>query len=249
MMGLRIAVASIVVVALAGGCASSTAPRKTAAPSQRPTAGALPAGSPLRPAGTPSQDGAAVRAHDVLVTLADLPSGWKTEPMTTSAAEQRREDDFFDHCLDVPTIETVQAANVTDQFQSSDGLAFVDSNVVVTQTAHQAAVDKTALTSGKQVRCSDASARTFLKPPAGGRILSISAQPLPVPTGDFAVRVVARLQLKGGQQITLYIDNVGLVVKRYEVQVSFESVLQTPEPSFERATAGKVFARAQRLAT
>jgi len=227
------------------GCGPKSTPASTAASS---SVAPSPTSSPSSPAPSraPIAAGAtdSARAQAIMLSVSDLPAGWKSQPNTTTHAQQVQEDTYFDNCLGVPVIDSESTVDLTDQFQQSGGLQFAESSVDVTRTVAEANQDNVALMSSKDVSCNIAAARKFLTPPSGGRILSVTGSALPVPSGYFGVRVVTEIRNGSGQTFSIYLDDIGLIVKRFEVQVGFGSAIQLPPASLEASVSAKVFARA-----
>lgn len=183
-------------------------------------------------------------AAAIQLTAADLPSGWKSQKITTTAAQQRKEDAYFDACLGVPTIEDEQTTSSDVEFGRSDGFAFVDGLINVTKTEPEAVADQAALTGPKAVDCAVADAKKFLTPPKGARIVNIAGSRLAVPSGEIGLRTVVTMRLSNGQNVTLTSDTIGLIAKRFEVQLAFTGVVQAPQKALEESVSAKVFARA-----
>ncbi|MDQ1685868.1 MAG: hypothetical protein QOC82_2605 [Frankiaceae bacterium] len=215
--------------------------------SSTPSAGKSPPASPSSPAPntSPSVGGDdKQRTAAIQLTAADLPTGWKSEAVKTTPAQQRAEDEYFDACLGVPTIETIQTTSSVVDFSRSDGFAFADGLVNVTTTEAQAQQDEEALTGPKAVDCAVATTKKFLTPPNGAKILSIIGSKLDQPEGHIGIRTIVTFQLSNGRKVTLTSDTIGIIVKRFEVQINFTGVVQPPQQSLEDSVSAKVFARA-----
>ena len=184
------------------------------------------------------------RVKAIQLTAADLPSGWKPQKITTPASKQREEDAYFDACLGVPTIEDEQTTSSDVEFGRPDGFAFADGVINVTKTVPEAQADLAALTGPKAVSCSLADAKKFLTAPKGAKIVSLTVKPLSVPAGEIGLRMASTLKLSNGRDVTITSDTIGVIVKRFEVQLNFTSVVQPPQPALEQSVAAKVFARA-----
>jgi len=235
----RVAIASLGLAIVAAGCASSPA---------RPAVGSSgqPTPSPDTPAATPGlAQGASdeARATAILIHLGDLPIGWKTEANSTTPTQQLQQDTYFDRCLGVPITESETTVMKHAYFQRNDGLAFASTSVDVTKTVGEAAQDNQALMSAKAVSCDLASFHKFFAAPKGGRINSITGNALTVQAGYFGERFVINLTLASGTAFSFYVDNFGFITKRFEVQVEFDSAVQPPQSSLERAASAAVFAR------
>lgn len=220
-------------------CSSSSTPQALNTPSSSPSSSTpTPTPSPTAAGGTDAQRIAAIQ-----LTLADLPSGWKPQPVTTTAAQQLKTDRDFDTCLGQPTIETIQTASHEADFGRSDGFLFAGSLINVTKTEAQAAPYQTVLAGPKGVSCSIQSARTQ-PPPKGATLVSATGSRLTVPAGEIGIRVVVTYKLSNGRQVSLYVDDFGKVVKRFIVQVDFTGVIQPPQRALEDAVTAKVLDRA-----
>lgn len=213
-------------------------------PVTQPTASVPVSSSPSTPTASPVSGTDKERVAAIQLKLDDLPSGWKEQPSTTTAAKQREEDAYFDACLGVPTIEDIQTTSSVADFGRSDGFGFADGLVNVTTTEAQAQQDLTALTGPKGVDCAVADEKKFLTPPKGSTIVSITGSKLSVPSGQIGIRTVVTLKLSNGREVTLTSDDIGIIVKRFEVQVNFTGVVQPVQPSLEQQVVAKVFARA-----
>jgi len=220
-------------------CSSSSSP--SALKSSPDTATTVPVTTtlPTVNAGDDKQRAAAIQ-----LTAADLPSGWKAQKINTPASKQREEDAYFDKCLGVPTIEDEQTTSSDVEFGRPDGFSFADGLVNVTKTEPEAAADLAALTGPKGVSCSLADAKKFLTAPKGAKIVSLTANRLSVPAGQIGIRLVSTLRLSNGRDVSITSDTIGVIVKRFEVQLNFTGVIQPPQKALEQAVAAKVFARA-----
>ena len=240
-MNRVLAVATVLALPMAvSACTSSSTPSAHNSPSSAVVPSSTPTSSP-----TPVSTGDdKQRAGAIQLTVGDLPSGWKSNRITTTAAQQRQEDTYFDACLGVPTIETEQTTSSAVEFGRSDGLAFADGLINVTKTADEAQADWNAFIGPKGVDCAVADAKKFLKPPKGASIVSITGSRLAVPNGQFGVRTVVTLKLSNGREVTLTSDDIGMIAKRFEIQVTFTGVVQPVQKALEDSVAAKVFARA-----
>lgn len=237
---LMCALLVVVTVTLLVGCRSSKSEAggpTTTSPSSGTTTSAAPR------AATGGSD--RQRAGDIQVRAADLPSGFRAQPVTTSAARQRQDDEYFDACLHVPTIDTVQTTSSEAVFARSDGFAFVEGLINVTRTTAEAQRDLDALVQPDAWRCAVAAERRFVTPPKGATVAAVTGSRLTEPTGEFGIRTVVTLRLANGRQVDLTSDTIGLVVKRFEVQLQFTGVVQQPQPALERMVTDRVFARAR----
>jgi len=240
-MNRLFALATVLALPLAvTACSSSSS---TPSAHNSPTSAVVPTSSSPTP--TPVSGGDdKQRVAAIQLTLADLPSGWKSNRITTTPAQQRQEDAYFDACLGVPTIETEQTTSSAVEFDRSDGLAFADGLINVTKTADEAQADWNAFIGPKGVNCAVADAKKFLKPPKGASIVSITGSRLAVPSGQFGVRTVVTLKLSNGKDVTLTSDDIGMIAKRFEIQVTFTGVIQPAPKALEDSVVAKVFARA-----
>lgn len=220
-------------------CSSSSSP--SALKSSPDTATTVPVTTtlPVVNAGNDKQRVAAIQ-----LKASDLPSGWKPQHIDTPPSKQREEDAYFDKCLGVPTIEDEQTTSSDVEFGRSDGLSFTDGLVNVTNTEPEAAADQAALTGPKGVSCTLADAKKFLTAPKGAKIVSLTANRLSVPAGEIGLRLVSTLRLSNGREVSVTSDTIGVIVKRFEVQLNFTGVIQAPQKALEQAVAAKVFARA-----
>jgi hypothetical protein len=234
---LSLAIALALPIALTACNSSSNKPVAQNSASQ--PASSTPTPTPTAAGGTDAQRVAAIQ-----LTAADLPSGWKTQALTTTPAKQREEDAYFDACLGVPTIEDIQTTSSEKDFARPDGFAFAGGLINVTKTAAQAQQDQVALTGPKAVSCGVADAKKFLTPPKGARIVSITGSKLDVPSGQIGIRTVITLKLSNGRDVTLTTDDIGIIVNRFEVQLNFTGVVQPVQKTLEDAVTAKVFARA-----
>lgn len=226
-------------LALTGCNSKSGSPRTHSSPSAPVSASASASATAPTSAASDAQRIAAIQ-----LTIDDLPSGWKAQPSTTTAAKQREEDAYFDACLHVPTIEDIQTASSVADFGRSDGFGFADGLVNVTTTEEQAQQDLAALTGPDAVNCAVADEKKFLAPPKGATIVSITGSKLDVPSGQIGIRTVVTLKLSNGREVKLTSDDIGIIVKRFEVQVNFTGVVQPMQPALEQQVVAKVFARA-----
>ncbi len=239
-MNRLIALASVLALPMAlSACNSSSTPSAHNSPSSAVT----PTPTVSSPAPVSTGDDKQ-RVAAIQLTADDLPSGWKSQRITTTAAQQTKEDAYFDACLGVPTIETEQTTSSAVEFGRADGLAFADGLINVTKTADEAQADWNAFTGPKGVDCAVADAKKFLKPPKGDSIVSITGSRLAVANGQFGVRTVVTLKLSGGREVTLTSDDIGIIAKRFEIQVTFTGVVQPPQKALEDSVTAKVFARA-----
>lgn len=185
------------------------------------------------------------RAAAIQLTVADLPSGWKAQQISTTPAQRRAEDAYFDGCLGVPTIESTQTTSSDVEFGRADGFAFADGLINVTKTQAQADGYNTALTGPKTAGCAEATAKKFFKAPKDSTIAGIVGIKLTVPDPGFGYRVVITLHLTSkNRDVRLTLDTYGVVAKRFIVQVAFTGVIQPPQQSLEDSVSAKVFARA-----
>ncbi|MBV9097878.1 MAG: hypothetical protein JO079_07465 [Frankiaceae bacterium] len=219
---------------------NSSSPKPQSQPS--PSAAATtPAPAPTPTATATGDDKQRVAA--IQLALSDLPSGWKTQPNTTTAAEQLKNDRNFDTCLGEPTIETIQTTSSEVDFSRGDGFAFAATLINVTKTEAQATPYLAVLNGPKGVSCSVASARRQ-PPPKGAAVVNVTGSQLPAPAGAFGIRVVLTYKLSSGRQVTLTVDDFGMVVKRFITQVVFTGLVQPPQKALEDSVTAKVFARA-----
>jgi hypothetical protein len=225
-------------VALTACNSSSSTPSAHDSPSAPPSS-ASPSPSPTANAGGTDQQ----RVTAIQLTLTDLPSGWKAQPNTTTAAEQLKNDKEFDTCLGMPTIETIQTTSSEVDFSRADGFAFAATLINVTKTEPHAAPYQAVLAGPKGVSCSVASARSQ-PPPKGAKLVSATGSKLDAPAGEFATRTVVTYKLANGRDVSLTIDDFGMVVKRFIVQVAFTGVIQPPQKALEDSVVAKVLARA-----
>jgi hypothetical protein len=226
-------------LAACNSTSTTATPPKSSAPTSAPTS-APSSAAPTLNAGDDKQ-----RASAIQMTIADLPSGWKAGKNTTPVAKQRAEDAFYDNCLHVPVIETIQTTSSQANFDRSDGFAFVDSLINVTKTEEQAQQDLAALSGPNGVSCSISSEKKFLTPPKGSTIVDITGSRLAESTpGEFGIQTVVTLRLSSGKEVKIISDDIGLVVKRFEIQLNFTSIIQPPQTSLEQDVTAKVFARA-----
>ena len=216
---------------------SSSPPSSLSTPSAQETTPA--------PSSTPVTGDDKQRATAIQLTVTDLPGDWKSEPIKATAAEQKEEDAFFDGCLGTPTIEDVQTATSHVEFNRGDGFLFADGLIDVTTTEDLAQKYQAALSGPDVARCAEADAKKFFKAPKDTTIVSIVGSKLTPPEPAFGYRIVITLHLTAkDRDVTLTIDTYGVVVKRFITQVSFEGLIQAPQPSLEDAVTAKVFARA-----
>jgi len=219
-------------------CNSSSTPSALKSPSASPTPTPTPTVTPVT--GDDKQRAAAIQ-----LTASDLPSGWQSQKITTTAKEQQEEDAFFDGCLGVPTIEDVETASDHVEFGRSDGFAFADSLINVAKDESLAQQYQAALAGAKTPDCVESDAKKFFKAPKDTTIKSIVASKLTVPEPGFGYRVVVTLHLEAkDRDLSLTIDTFGVVVKRFIVQVTFDGVIQPIQQSLEDSVTAKVFARA-----
>lgn len=225
---------------LATACNSSSSPsaQKSSSPIASPTMPAPAATSPAAAGATDKQ-----RADAIQLTAADLPTGWKFEKVTTTAAQQRKDDAEFDACLGQPTIEAIETASSEQDYGRADGFAFAGSLINVTKSEAQAQPYLTALEGPKGIPCSVASARRQ-PPPKGATIANVTGSKLAAPAGAVGIRVVVTYKFSNGRQIPVTIDDFGMAVKRFIVQVDFSGVIQPPQQALESSVTAKVFARA-----
>lgn len=239
-MNRLVALATVLALPLAvSACNSSSTPSAHNSPSSAVTP--TPTTSSPAPVNTGDDK---QRVASIELAAGDLPSGWASQKSSTTAAEQLKEDKNFDACLGVPTIETEQTTSTDVEFGRSDGLAYAENLINVTKTEAQAQVDQAALIGPKGVSCAVANAKKFLKPPKGGTIVNITGSRLAVPNGEIGIRTVVTLKLSNGRQVTVTNDDIGIVAKRFEVQLAFTGLIQPPQKALEDSVTAKVFARA-----
>jgi len=217
--------------------------------SSTPSAHNSPSSVPSQTPSSPATGDDKTLTASIQVAAGDLPSGWKSQPPSTTAAQQLKEDTYFDACLGVPTIDTEQTTSSDVEFERADGLAYVDGLINVTKTEAQAQVDQVALTGPKAVDCALAAEKKFFAPPKGTTIVSITGSKLDVPSGQIGIRIIVTLKLSNGREVTFTSDDIGMIVKRFEVQVTFSGLVQPPQKALEDSVTAKVFARAMADAT
>lgn len=222
-------------------CSSSSTPSAH----NSPTSAVVPSQTPSSP---PTADDRQLTAS-IQLAVGDLPSGWKSQKVSTTPAQQLEEDTYFDACLGVPTIESEQTTSSDVDFERADGFARADGLINVTKTEAQAQVDQVALTGPKAVGCAVAGEKKFLAPPKGTKIVSITGSKLDVPSGQIGIRTIVTLKLSNGREVTLTSDDIGIIVKRFEVQVAFSGLVQPPQKALEDSVTAKVFERAMANAT
>jgi len=224
-------------LALAACGSSSSTPQSLNTPSA-PTTSLTPNSSPTTvPGATDKQRVAAIQ-----LALSDLPSGWKAQATTTTKAEQLKNDRDFDTCLGMPTIDTIQTASSEADFSRADGFAFASTLINVTKTEAQATPYLAVLNSQKGVSCSVASAREQ-PPPKGATVVNVTGSKIAAPAGAFGIRVVLTYKLSNGRQVKVTVDDFGVIVKRFIVQVDFTGLIQPPQKALEDSVVAKVFAR------
>ncbi|MDQ1746026.1 MAG: hypothetical protein QOD07_289 [Frankiaceae bacterium] len=236
---LTLAATLTVPIALTACGGSSSTPSAHDTPSAPPSSSAPPSPSPTATSGGTDQQ----RVTAIQLALTDLPSGWKSQPDTTTAAERLKNDRQFDTCLGLPTIETIQTTSSEVDFGRGDGFAFAATLINVTKNEPQAAPYQAVLAGPKGVSCSVASARSQ-PPPKGAKLVSATGSRLDAPAGEFAMRTVVTYKLANGRNVSLTIDDFGMVVKRFIVQVAFTGVIQPPQKALEDSVVAKVLARA-----
>lgn len=223
----------------ANGGGSTTPSTKPAATTSPTPSTAQPSSMTTLPASTPDS----VRASEMVVRLSDLPSGWTAIKDTTTPAQQRTEDAYFDNCLGVPPIESVTTKMLYSQFKQQKNLAYVYSTASSFKTLAEAKADGAALAGSKGASCEVAAMHKFLAPPPGGKIGAITGKPLSLPHGEFGSRIVTEITLKTGTKFLYYADQLGIVAGKYLVQLEFDSAVTAPDTSLEVKVAKAVFLR------
>lgn len=234
---LVVAAALALPIAVTGCNSSSTKP------SSLDTTTATPTPTPTTPSATPAAGDDKARVAAIQMSLADLPSGWKSQPITTSSAEMAKGDARFDACLGVPTIDSVRTAESEVNFGRSDGFAFAGTIVNATHTDAQALPYLTALSGPKAVQCSIAETRRE-PPPKGATLVNVTGSQLTMTGTQFGFRTTTTYRLSNGRNASVTTDEFGVVVKRFVVQVDFTGVIQPVQQSLESELTAKVIARA-----
>jgi len=232
---LLVATAALALPIAVTACNSSTNPSSLDTTTATPT--------PTTPSATPAAGDDQARVAAIQMSLADLPSGWKSQPIRTSAAEQAKDDARFDACLGVPTIDAVRTAQSEVDFGRADGFAFAGTLINATHSEAQAQPYLTALSGPKAVQCSIAETRRE-PPPKGATLVNVTGGQLTMAGAQFGFRTTSTYRLSNGRNVSVTTDEFGVVVKRFVVQVDFTGVIQPVQQSLESELTAKVIARA-----
>lgn len=217
----RATLVAAVAVALAGGCGGGGAgPR----PQQAPEA-------------PPDQ----VRARQLLVSSADLPSGWSRRPIQVTAEDQQVENELR-ACLGL-TGPPARTADVrSDAFVMDQGE--ITSRVTVSPTTEEARRQLDTARTPQFARClGDVSSRQFARAGAPGTTVRVDPMPVaPLADGLAAHRMTITQPVAQGVT-TRNTDVFVMLVGRAQVSVNVISPAPLP-PETARQVLAKVAARA-----
>jgi hypothetical protein len=237
MRGKRVgtAIVAIACVALAGACGSSAGSKSATDDPTTTTAKPNPAADQAR-------------AESLVLTAADLPTGWVAKPHVKDPSD-KAENQKLAQC--------VGALNPNAQTADVDGDDFdmgsneISSEVTVADTRAHFLSDSNALKSAKLISCtqtifSEDLPKTLAKSDPGVTIHDLKLSRLSSPTyGEITVGLRASLTLTGptGTSVQLVIDEFEFGAGRDEVTVTFDGQGAAVDPSLERSIVQKAAAK------